>query len=68
MLINKNKLKNKVSEDDYGNPRNCRICNKAITAEDIEKSNFEYSKNRNREIFVHSTCIENEIKESKGEK
>ena len=66
MLVDKEdkKLRKKFSDDGYGKKRLCRICKEGITEQDIEENNFEYSKNKDREIFIHRTRWEKELKES----
>lgn len=65
MIIEKDKrLKNKAREDDLGNARHCRICNKPIYKDDIDNNNFEYVKSKINENYFHSECVKklNKIK------
>lgn len=58
MVIEKDKrLKNKAREDGRGNARSCRICNKPIYKDDINKGNFEYVKSKINENYFHSECV-----------
>ncbi len=62
MIIEKDKLIKKVSDNGYGLNRLCRICNKVINTGDIENKNFEYSKNQKTKVenFFHSDCVKKE--------
>ncbi len=65
MIIEKdNRLKNKAREDDYGNTRHCRICNKPIYKDDIDKGEFEYVKSKINENYFHAKCVK-ELKKIK---
>lgn len=51
MLVDKNKIKNKVLN------KTCIICKNIISETDVNSLNFIYSKNKFGEKFCHETCL-----------
>lgn len=48
----KEELKRKLNNG----PHYCDICGEILDAKDRETENFEYSKTKRGEVWVHSTC------------
>lgn len=57
-MLDKSKVKIKLLKNtSYWITKNCLICNKGISLQDIESGNFEQINNK----YIHSSCFNNHI-------
>ena len=49
-------LKEELERKLNNGPHYCDICGKSIDAKDKDTENFEYSKTKRGEVWVHTSC------------